>query len=154
MESAATAVEASSASAVEASSASAVEFASATAVKFTAPAVSTSDKAVAFIASALKAAACVGSSFVASAPVAATFAAPTFMAPAPSPAAPPEFRRMSPVVPRTGSHKEAANKVVRPVEPIWRAGVGVIVVVSVRADWRPTHVYRPTDTHPDSDLRL
>src|SRR5450755_255496 len=123
--------------------------ATATSVEFAA-AVSTSYKAAAFVAPALKASPRVRSALVASAPVAATFATPAFMAPATSP----EFGRTPPVVPRTGSNKEAAHKVVGPVEPIRRASVRIIVVVAVRADGRPTRIDRPSDAHSNSNLRL
>jgi len=56
------------------------------------------------------------------------------------------------VVPGSGADKDAADEVFRPVVAIWRAGVWVVTVVSIRTDWGSGHVAR-TDPNADSHLR-
>jgi hypothetical protein len=148
-----TSVEAASATTVEAAPATSLEFAAA-AMKFIAALVSTSYKAPAFIASSPSTAVI---SVVPDAPAAATFAAsPTFASPAftaPTTASP-KLNWVTPVVPRTGSNEEAIYEVIRSVKAIRRASIRIIIVVTVRADRRPTYINRASDAHSDSNLRL
>jgi len=130
-----------------------MEFAAAASVKFTATCVSASYKATAFVAPAPP------TMVIPVVPATPTAASPTVMSPPlatptfASPATSPKFDRMSPVVPRTGSYKEAPNKVVRPIEPVRRTSVWIIVVIAIGADRLGTVavVSRRSETDAEGD---
>src|SRR5271166_1826421 len=141
-----------SASAMEATStvepASAVEFSSTT-------------DGLSAVKAAAGVAACI-SPVVASGITTSYEARPTAPASAPSwatiPAATPECRGMTPVIPGTRANKHAAYEIVRPVVPVGRASIRIIIIVSIRTDRRTSgHVARPnsdSNSHPDLRLRI
>jgi hypothetical protein len=76
--------------------------------------------------------------------------------PIPSRSTTPEGRWVSPVIPRAGADEHTTYEVLRPIEAIRSAGIGIIVVVSPLADRGPCrNVARPNpDADSDSNLRL
>ena len=83
-----------------------------------------------------------------------TSGAPTIMIPAAAIiSAIPEPARMSPVIPRASADKHAVHEIVGTVIPVRRAGIRIIVIVPIRADWRTSRVGR-TDPDPKTYLRL
>lgn len=65
----------------------------------------------------------------------------------------PEPARMSPVVPRARADKHAVYEIVWTVVAVRRAGIRIIVIVPVGADWRTSRI-GGTDSDPETYLRL
>jgi hypothetical protein len=53
--------------------------------------------------------------------------------------------------PRTSADKYASDKVIGTVVAVWRASVGGIPIVAVRADWRDVNVSRPAINRRNSN---
>ena len=84
-------------------------------------------------------------------PVATTAVVPMAVVPTAIVRTPVISRPIIAVIPGACADKHAPDKIARPVIPIGRAGIGIVVIVAVRANWRrPNRVSGPiADTHGD-----
>jgi len=87
------------------------------------------------------------------APVATPAVVPTAVVPTAIVRTPVKSRSIIAVIPGTRADKDAADEIARPVIPIGRAGIGIIVIVAIRAKRRrPSRVSRVI-AHAHGDLR-
>jgi len=67
----------------------------------------------------------------------------------------PEPGRMAPVIPRSRTNEHSTYEILRSVIPVRCASIGIIGVISVGTNRRPSNVTRPdSDSDPYSNLRL